>query len=115
MTEAKNQRMTIVEKFYIEQNWETMDVETLSNHTKIQKRSIQKFIEKLKDKKDKSKMDKKVESTQTTTKIYPAQDMMAKRGVAVMTQSASEIGDEYRKSSKKTNPFCVTKIRQEDV
>lgn len=115
MTDPKNQRMTIVERFYIENNWEKLDIDTLSTHTKVQKRSIAKFIEKLKAKKDKSNAENKIEKSQSTTKIVPAQDMMSRKGIAIMTKSASELGDESRKSVKKIDSHCTVKIRQENV
>lgn len=115
MTDPKNQRMTIVERFYIENNWEKLDVDTLSNHTKIQKRSITKFIEKLKAKKDKSNIENKIEKSQATTPIIPAQDMISRKGIAIMTKAASELGDESRKSVKKIESHCTVQIRQENV
>ena len=115
MTEPKNQRMSIIEKFYIENNWETLDLDTLSNHTKIQKRSVKQYVEKLKKKKDQSQATNKVEQSQATTPIAPAQDMIARKGIAIMTKSAAEIGDEIRKQVKKINSNCVTKIRENNV
>lgn len=115
MTEPKNQRMTIVEKFYIESNWEKLDIDTLSNHTKIQKRSIKKLIDRLKQKKDKSQTENKVESSQSAPVLAPAQDMIARKGVAIMTKSAAELGDELRKKVTKISSNCTVKIRQDDV
>lgn len=111
MTEAKNQRMTIVEKFYIDNNWEKLDVDTLSNHTKIQKRILSKYIEKLKIQKDKSQALHKVEESQSSPPIAPAQDMISRKGIAIMTKGASELGDESRKHIKKINNNCTVKIR----
>jgi hypothetical protein len=115
MTEPKNQRMSIIEKFYIENNWETLDLDTLSNHTKIQKRSVKQYVEKLKKKKDQSQAANKVEQSQATSPIVPAQDMIARKGVAIMTKSAAEIVDEIRKRVKKVNSNCIVKIRENDV
>lgn len=115
MTEAKNQRMTIVEKFYIENNWETLDVDTLSNHTKVQKRSIKRFVDKLKQKKDKSQMEHKIESPQSTKPMAPAEDMMARKGVAIMTKAAAELGDDIRKKVQKINSNCTVQIRSNNV
>lgn len=115
MTEAKNQRMTIVEKFYIEHNWESLDIDTLSNHTKIQKRSIKRFIDKLKQKQDKSQMQHKVELAQSTQPVIPAADMIARKGIAIMTKSGAELGDEIRKSVKNLKQNCTVAIRVNDV
>ena len=114
MTEPKNQRMTIVEKFYIENNWEKLDIDTLSNHTKIQKRSIKKMIDKLKAQKDKSQNLNKIDEIKSTPPVIPAQDMISRKGIAIMTKSASELGDEYRKNVKKTNSNCVVNIRPQN-
>lgn len=115
MTEAKNQRMTIVEKFYIENNWEKLDIDTLSNHTKIQKRSIKRFVDKLKQKQDKSQAQNKIDESQSSNPMVPAQDMIARKGIAVMTKSAAELGDEIRKKVGKINSNCIVKIRQDNV
>lgn len=116
MTEPKNQRMTIIEKFYIENNWEKLDLDTLSNHTKIQKRSIKKFIDKLKAQKDKSQLAAKIEEVKTSPPVVPAQDMIARKGIAIMTKSASELGDETRRQVKNlVKQCCTVKIRENNV
>jgi|GEM_PF-6891894 len=116
MTEPKNQRMTIVERFYIENNWEILDIDTLSKHTKIQKKSIQRFIEKLKIKKDKSQLEHKAGVAQTSPVTISAQDMIARKGVAIMTKSAAELGDEIRKQVKKnSSQHCTVQIKENNV
>jgi Holliday junction resolvasome RuvABC DNA-binding subunit len=115
MTEPKNQRMTVLERFYIEHHWKELDIDTLSKHTKIQKRSIKRLVDKLKEKEDKSNMAKKTAPSVAAPPIAPAQDMIARKGIAVMTKSAAEIGDEIRKQVKKINSNCVVEIRESNV
>ena len=115
MTEAKNQRMTVLERFYIEHHWDKLDIDTLSKHTKIQKRSIKRFVDKLKERADKSNAIHKVAEPIKSPPVIPAQDMMARKGVAIMTKSAAELGDEIRKQVKKLPSNCTVKIRENDV
>lgn len=112
MTEAKYQRMGKLEKFYIEQNWKKLSVQELSKDTNVLVSSVTKFVEKLKAAEDKSSSKSKIMET-SVTQINATASMVPRKGVAVMTQTASQISDELRKSVvRPSNSDRVAKIKE---
>ena len=99
MTEPKYQRMGKLEKFYIEQNWKHLNVDQLSTDTNVLKKSITKFIDKLKAEEDKSQEEHKLTQSKSpvTSPLDASKIMSPRKGVAIMSKASSEISDEIRK------------------
>ena len=115
MTEPKYQRMGKLEKFYIEQNWKQLSIDQLSTDTNVLKKSIAKFIDKLKVEEDKSQEEQKLtQSKSPVTSALDASKMMSPRkGVAIMSKASSEISDEIRKLKRNIpNANCITTTRE---
>ena len=99
---AKTGPLGDVEKFYIENKFQEETVENLAKKLNRPKAAVEKYIEKCK--------------LQTTKEVKPNKDNLfaSKRGATVMTQAASEFGDDIkRKNSQKgkVNKKCTTTIK----
>ena len=115
MTEPKYQRMGKLEKFYIEQKWRSLNIDQLSTDTNVLKKSISKFVEKLKAEEDKSQEEKKLAQSKSpiTSPLDASKIMSPRSGVAIMSKASSEISDEIRKLKRNIpNDNCVTTTRE---
>lgn len=103
----KKTRLTKVEKFYIENNMETMSVEDLSKDIRCGKTLVQKQIDLLKSKNHQKQITMPAKAEDIVSSSMPkAGDFMIRNkryGVTVMTRQSAEISDENRKNVKKTN------------
>jgi hypothetical protein len=122
MANRFRKKITEVEEFYIIANCNVIDVDTLSKKFNISHKFVQKII-------DKSGVLNVKPKTETVAQSRPpepdlvsqaikAKDLMGKDpsgryGYSVMTQGASEIGDEHRKivPPKKDLSHCIHKAR----
>ena len=99
---AKTGPLGDVEKFYIENKFNEEPVEKLAKKLNRPKAAVEKHIEKCKLK--------------TTTEGNRKKDTIfaSQRGATVMTQAASELGDDIKKknaSRNKVNKKCTTNIK----
>ena len=97
---AKTGPLGDVEKFYLENKHQEFTVEQLAKKLNRPKATVEKYIEKTK--------------SQTVKKEEKQPNLFASnRGSTVMTQAASELGDEIKKQNRKRQPSakCTTNIK----
>ena len=97
---AKTGPLGDVEKFYIENKHQEFTVEQLAKKLNSHKATVEKYVEKAKE--------KRVHTQEEKPNLFAS-----RRGSTVMTQAASELGDEIRKQNrdKKPSAKCTTNIR----
>lgn len=97
---AKTGPLGDVEKFYIENKYQEFTVEQLAKKLNRPKATVEKYVEKAKE--------KRVHTQEEKPNLFAS-----RRGSTVMTQAASELGDEIRKQNrdKKPSAKCTTNIR----
>jgi len=99
-----------VEKYYIENHVEEMEIEDLAKKMNRSLASVKKYVEKLSKQKPKVKPKEEAKN-----KEGPATNLFASnKGSTVMTEAASQYGDEARKfvsRESKRAKTCTIKIR----
>ena len=103
-----------VEKYYIENHVEEMEIEDLAKKMNRSLASVKKYVEKLSKQKPKAKPKAKPKE-EAKKKEGPATNLFASnKGSTVMTEAASQYGDEARKfvnRESKRAKTCTIKIR----
>jgi len=97
---AKTGPLGDVEKFYLENKHQDFTVEQLAKKLNRPKATVEKYIEKARK--------------ETIHKQEQKENLFAShRGSTVMTQAASELGDEIRKQNRERKPSarCTTNIK----
>ena len=97
---AKTGPLGDVEKFYLENKHKEFTVEQLAKKLNRPKATVEKYIEKAK--------------SQTVKEEEKQPNLFAShRGSTVMTQAASELGDEIKKQNRQRHPSakCTTNIK----
>jgi hypothetical protein len=99
------ERLTKIERFYVQAHLDT-DVAVLAKELKKPKATVQTYVDNVKKslvEDEKAAQEKaareKIAITTTTTKKPDDDFMVKKRGAIIMTQVASEKGDEARQNS----------------
>jgi len=97
---AKTGPLGDVEKFYIENKYQEFTVEQLAKKLNRPKATVEKHVEKAKE--------KRVHTQEEKPNLFASH-----KGSTVMTQAASEFGDEIRKRNKDKKPDsrCTTNIK----
>ena len=97
---AKTGPLGDVEKFYLENKHNEFTVEELAKKLNRPKATVEKYIEKAKA--------KRIHTQDEKPNLFASH-----RGSTVMTQAASELGDEIRKKNRERKPSakCTTNIR----
>lgn len=97
---AKTGPLGDVEKFYIENKHNELTLEELAKKLNRPKATVEKHVEKAKS--------ERVHTQEEKPNLFASH-----RGSTVMTQAASELGDEIRKKNRERKPSakCTTNIR----
>ena len=97
---AKTGPLGDVEKFYLENKHQEFSAEQLAKKLNRPKATVEKYIEKARS--------QTVKTQEETSNLFAS-----RKGSTVMTQAASELGDEIMKQSRKNKPSakCTTNIR----
>lgn len=98
---AKTGPLGDVEKFYIENKHQEFTIEQLAKKLNRPKATVEKYVEKAKE--------KRVHTQEEKPNLFSSNG----RGSTVMTQAASELGDEIRKQNRDRKPSarCTTNIK----
>jgi hypothetical protein len=97
---AKTGPLGDVEKFYLENKHQEFTIEQLAKKLNRPKATVEKYVEKAKS--------ERVHTQEEKPNLFASH-----RGSTVMTQAASELGDEIRKQNRDRKPSakCTTNIR----
>ncbi len=97
---AKTGPLGDVEKFYLENKHQEFTVEQLAKKLNRPKATVEKYIEKARS--------QSVKTEEKQPNLFASH-----RGSTVMTQAASELGDEIKKQSRKkqASAKCTTNIK----
>lgn len=97
---AKTGPLGDVEKFYLENKHQEFTIEQLAKKLNRPKATVEKYVEKARE--------KTVHTQEQKPNLFASH-----RGSTVMTQAASELGDEIRKQNRDRKPSakCTTNIR----
>jgi len=97
---AKTGPLGDVEKFYLENKHQEFTIEQLAKKLNRPKATVEKYVEKAKS--------ERVHTQDEKPNLFASH-----RGSTVMTQAASELGDEIRKQNRDRKPSakCTTNIR----
>ena len=97
---AKTGPLGDVEKFYLENKHQEFTIEQLAKKLNRPKATVEKYVEKAKS--------ERVHTQEEKPNLFASH-----RGSTVMTQAASELGDEIRKQNRNKKPSakCTTNIR----
>lgn len=107
--------LNISEKFYIEQKWNNESIEGLAKTLNRAQSLIEKHIEYCKKKGIGIKLDRQTEAKEKNQPetFNVASQFASKKGATVMTENASTLADNLKKSNRNQNPrpACITQIR----
>ena len=97
---AKTGPLGDVEKFYLENKHQEFTIEQLAKKLNRPKATVEKYVEKARS--------ERVHTQEEKPNLFASH-----RGSTVMTQAASELGDEIRKQNRDRKPSakCTTNIR----